>query len=131
MKIYKDENGAWRIGAVTNPGQCGFTVIGNKVKIFAQSNDKSYGYEKITDIQFQNAEGEFENCTSEADFREKVATIDFFLNAPASGGGEMPGAVKYAVLENETINLPEGYEYTAERLEVNGILNNEGIITIN
>lgn len=76
MKIYKDSNKNWRIGATINPGICWFTINGDKVRIFTQSNNKYYYNDKIINIQFKNLNGNFENCIDVEDFKDKVRKID-------------------------------------------------------
>ncbi len=80
MKIYKDENGKWRIGDVTNPGKCGFVILGSKIKIFAHANDKVYYYGLITDIEFKDENDELFSCVNEEQFRSIAEGIDFFVD---------------------------------------------------
>jgi hypothetical protein len=80
MEIYKDSNDQWRMGEHTNPGPCGFTKEGDKVRIFAHGNDKRFWIGKFTEIEFK-VNGEFVACTDEADFRTKAKDVDFFVDS--------------------------------------------------
>ena len=89
-RIYLDNEGKWRVGPFTNPGQCGFRIIegSNQVVIFSTTTEKHYFDGLFTDIQFKVA-GSFVACTGEADFRAKAAEIDFFADALALTGADI------------------------------------------
>lgn len=117
MKIYLDTNSKWRletaINTVTNPGLCGFKTSGENVIIYAHGNNTRYYNGPISGIQFKNTGGNFENCTDEADFRAKVADIDFFDNAPITSeevDAKIGAAIENVIVTAGVTNTPSGAE---------------------
>ena len=78
MKIYKDTNGFWVMGDMSNPPSCNFRITEDDSLIISSNyNDEVFYRGDITDIQFKDSNVNFVNCTGEDDFRTKAMTIDF------------------------------------------------------
>ena len=78
MKIYKDTNGFWVMGNMSNPPSCNFRITEDDSLIISSNyNDEVFYRGDITDIQFKDSNGNFVNCSGIADFKAKAMTIDF------------------------------------------------------